>query len=162
MPLQAGDVIVAGSDGLWDNMFDAEILERLPLSAGAAQVGGCVGLGAVLGSWVRCSNLSFSIAPLHHPLPPIKPQSNPTNPQPTHQTPPQPVCRRVHRRPRARARQRPGVPLALRPGGADAGVSEDDMMERGEGGAGPLGAEAAGQDDESTLTHHHHRPSPQV
>lgn len=38
VPLQHGDIIVAGSDGLWDNAYEAEILGRLPRSAEGAQV----------------------------------------------------------------------------------------------------------------------------
>ncbi|KIZ01643.1 putative PTC7 protein phosphatase [Monoraphidium neglectum] len=37
VPLQAGDVIVAGSDGLWDNAYEHEILGQLPTSADGAQ-----------------------------------------------------------------------------------------------------------------------------
>ena len=32
LDVESGDLIVAGSDGLWDNMPEAEILERLPRS----------------------------------------------------------------------------------------------------------------------------------
>ena len=32
LPVQAGDLIIAGSDGLWDNTPEAEILQHLPSS----------------------------------------------------------------------------------------------------------------------------------
>ena len=35
--LQPGDVVVAGSDGLWDNLYDADLLARLPTDAAGAQ-----------------------------------------------------------------------------------------------------------------------------
>ncbi|KAF5838380.1 serine/threonine protein phosphatase [Dunaliella salina] len=37
IPLAPGDVIVAGSDGLWDNVFESEIIELAPRSAGDVQ-----------------------------------------------------------------------------------------------------------------------------
>ena len=39
LQVQLGDVLLAGSDGLWDNCFDSEILQMLPSRAeGAEQV----------------------------------------------------------------------------------------------------------------------------
>ena len=39
LQVQPGDVLLAGSDGLWDNCFDSEILQMLPSRAeGAEQV----------------------------------------------------------------------------------------------------------------------------
>ena len=39
LQVQPGDVLLAGSDGLWDNCFDSEILQMLPDRAeGAEQV----------------------------------------------------------------------------------------------------------------------------
>lgn len=32
--MQAGDILVAGSDGLWDNVFDAELASLLPKAPG--------------------------------------------------------------------------------------------------------------------------------
>ncbi|GBF90533.1 serine threonine phosphatase [Raphidocelis subcapitata] len=37
VPLRRGDVIIAGSDGLWDNVYDPEVLERLPATPDEAQ-----------------------------------------------------------------------------------------------------------------------------
>jgi hypothetical protein len=40
MQVQPGDVLLAGSDGLWDNCYESELLQLLPDQAeGAAQVG---------------------------------------------------------------------------------------------------------------------------
>jgi hypothetical protein len=42
MQVQPGDVLLAGSDGLWDNCYESELLQLLPDRAeGAAQVCPC-------------------------------------------------------------------------------------------------------------------------
>lgn len=42
MQVQPGDVLLAGSDGLWDNCYESELLQLLPDQAeGAAQVCSC-------------------------------------------------------------------------------------------------------------------------
>ena len=42
MQVQPGDVLLAGSDGLWDNCYESELLQLLPDQAdGAVQVCPC-------------------------------------------------------------------------------------------------------------------------
>ena len=56
LQVQPGDVLLAGSDGLWDNCYDAELLQLLPEQPHGAQQVLARQCAPLMGSPVRCCN----------------------------------------------------------------------------------------------------------
>ena len=54
LQVHPGDVLLAGSDGLWDNCYDPELLQLLPEQPEGAQQVLLQGLDVMSTSFVRC------------------------------------------------------------------------------------------------------------